>query len=94
LILIGFFWQKCNPIDDGSYCVLHHYNTICLQKKYIVVDDLHRRHMIVIIFYVLLRIVRSIVLTTTVLSAILTTAFQEPLATLSQVSLFIFLQTI
>jgi hypothetical protein len=46
--------------------------------------------MIVIIFYVLLRIVRSIVLTTTVLSAILATAFQEPLATLSQVSLFLF----
>lgn len=46
-------------------------HSYCLQKKYPIDDhELHRRHYVVIVFYVLIRIVRSIVLTITVLTII------------------------
>jgi hypothetical protein len=61
-----------------------------LQKlRPITDDDLYPRHIWVIVLYVALRVVRSILLTTTAFRIIMTSVLSEPLATLEQLPVWV-----
>ena len=65
---------------------------VALQRKNPIPDEdaaLHRRHMVVIVAYVLLRVVRSLLLTLTVFGLIWTSVVRAPLATLEEFPLWL-----